>query len=375
MIKPISLKPEVPVLGTLILLLIFSSGCSLSPAYLLHRADRYYLIDIPQCKLTTQTTDATIVECKEIVRSILRERFNNARLARTTGGAIQVLTAAVSSMLTGINGASALTAATILSGTSSIMPELSNVIEAKDRAEVYSEGLKAIESAEARFLKAIAGKPDGKIDANKVTPDGAELYDTVFAAVHVVEARLAALLPSVQELQKLQAVSETIGVAPAIVSLKPEVSGTVQVIHGGPISIASSDRPDTSVEPVPGGMAATIKPAPKMDYGWATITLTNNRGGTGTVTVRVEKEPFVINPTQVEVQVGKDAPPVTVEKGGPIKDTRWIGDADVADVQLRINPSTQKAEVIVKGKKEGNPTLELRNWSDRVLTVKVVVKP
>lgn len=381
---PIATTKEALPWVFLMLLLIFVPGCSLSPVYWMHRADKYYLVGIEECQwalkkdgvLATEITDQKVVQCTGAVKSILRERFNNARLARTAGGAIQVLTSAVSAMLTGINGASAVTAATILSGTSSIMPELSNVIEAKDRAEVYSEGLKAIESGEARYLKAVANKFGGKVDDQKVTPDGAELYDTVFAAVHVVEARLAALLPSVEELQKLRAVSENIEIAPAIVSLKPGGDAKVQVTHGGPANTASSDNSAVaSVKLLPGDMVAEIK-AEQVNYGWAIIALTNSRGGKGTVTVRVETEPFEINPTQVQVQIDPSKTvTVKVERGGNIKNASWIGPADIAELNLGIDSQDQKPLAIIKGIKEGNTTLELQNGSGRLVTVKVAVKP
>lgn len=352
--------------------LIVSGGCTLSPAHLLARADRYYLIDIPECKLTTKTTDAKIVECKEIVRSVLRERFNNARLARTTGGTLQVLTSAVSAMLTGINGASAVTAATVLSGTSSIMPELSNVIEAKDRAEVYSEGLKAIENGEARYLKAVANKFGGKIDDQKVTSDGAELYDTVFAAVHVVEARLAALLPSVDELQKLRAVSETIEIAPAIVSLTPgppSPTAKIQVIHGGPVGTASSDKAAVaSVKLLPGEMVAEIE-AGKVEYGSAIITLTNSRGGRGTVRVRVEKEPLVLEAYSLQLNMkNTKTGDVNRKTGGTIKS---VQSSDDKVAKAKAGP--KGASVNIEAVGEGNATITVENESERSVAIEVTV--
>lgn len=380
---PIATTKEALPWVFLMLLLIFIPGCSLSPVYWMHRADKYYLVGIEECQwvlkkdgvLATEITDQKVVQCTSAVKSILRERFNNARLARTAGGAIQVLTSAVSAMLTGINGASAVTAATVLSGTSSIMPELSNVIEAKDRAEVYSEGLKAIESGEARYLKAVANKFGGKVDDQKVTPDGAELYDTVFAAVHVVEARLAALLPSVEELQKLRAASETIEIAPAIVSLKSGSTepARMQVIHGGPASTASSDNSGVaSVKLLAGDMVAEIK-AEQVDYGRAIITLTNSRGGKGTVMVIVEKEQFDIDKRSVSLSIGDPDPAKKKATVTSIKKVEIISatpsDPEVAKATIVDNGIA----VEIEGIKKGDAVITLKNKSDREIKVNVTV--
>lgn len=45
-----------------------------------------------------------------------------------------------------------------------MMPEASNIVEARERAGVCSDGVKAVESAGACDLKAIAGAQEGKIN-------------------------------------------------------------------------------------------------------------------------------------------------------------------------------------------------------------------
>ncbi len=372
-----ALKPTSIALPAVLLLLILASGCALSPSGWM--GPKYYLIDIPDCSFTrrqanqellqlVQPSDGKVVKCAEHVKGILRERFNNARLARTGGGALQVLTAAVSSMLTGINGASALVAATILSGTSSIMPELSNVIEAKDRAEVYSEGLKALEDGEARFLKAVAQKSGGKIDEAKMTTDGAELYDTILAAVHVVEARLAALLPSVEELQKLRAVSESVEVAPAVVSLKPGTSTNVQVTHGGPASTASTDSALASADLQPGFMVVKITAGEK-NHGVATITLTNGRGGKGTVRAIVETEPLLLDAYSLTLNMtSAKTGTINVKSGGTIKSVQSNNEGIAKAIA-----GPKGASVDIQAVGEGSAAITVENESERSATIQVVV--
>lgn len=284
------------------LTVLLASGCALSPAGLI--GPKYYLIDIPSCSLApealvqttersgneaavapgplSQPNDRRIVECAERVKLILRERFNNARLARTGGGAIQVLTAAVSSIMTGVMGANALTAATILSGTSAVMPEMSEVIEAKGRAEAYTDALKSIERAEAAFLKVMARSHKGKISETAVTPAGAELYDKVRVSIAVMEARLSAQLPSVEELQKLTSRPLTLS-GREIKNWKPGSTEQVFATSGGPIVHAeSSDLNVATVDIDPGGGSIKIK---GVAAGEAEITAENEAGGSASVKV------------------------------------------------------------------------------------------
>lgn len=361
--RPITItKKALPSLF-LMLLLILSSGCSLSPVYWMPRASQYYLVEVEECKLTPQPTDEKVLQCSSIVKSVLRERFNNARLARTGGGAIQVLTAGISALLSGINGASALTASTILSGTSSMMPELSNIVEAKDRAEAYSEALKAIEGAEARYLSAIAGSSSGATGRH-LSPAAAALYDTVRDAVNVLEKRLAAQLPSVEELQRVRAASERIEVIPESLSLKMGQEKPVQVAHGVAIS-TSSDKPTIAqVEHVPGANTAKIK-AGTVPYGLAIITFGGSLGGRGTVTVRVEDTDFDLSPRFVEVK--KDM----------VEEIKVIGGGEVIDWQPKkpkvAEVSIKPDKIFVKGKEAGEEDISFKNKSDRSVTVKVRV--
>lgn len=299
MVTHARVKRNFSIIGSLAL--FFTTGCALSPSGLL--GPKYYLIDIPSCslapqaleqaadeggakekpvpaKIAPQPNDQRIVECAERVKMILRERYNNARLARTGGGAIQVLTAAVSSILTGVAGANAITAATILSGTSAIIPEMSEVIEAKGRAEAYTDALKTIERAEAAYLKTIAKTQKGKINQAVVTPAGAELYDKVRVSIAVMEARLSAQLPSIEELQKL--VSKPLSLSGT--EVKGWTKGStarVFATSGGPIvQVESSDLSIATVAIDPGGGSMQIT---GVAPGEAEITAENEAGGSATV--------------------------------------------------------------------------------------------
>lgn len=239
----IDLARKAPVLTLILPVLIVSSGCSgkrpLSPARWL---SGYYLLEptifseckdggacLEECK--GGVSDACVLRFADEVKTTLRERMNNARLARTGGGVIQVLTAAISAMFTGTTGASAVGTSTILSGVSAIIPDLSEAIGAKERAEAYSEGAMAIEDAQAFYLQEIAEAEKDKdptaISATKLTPPGAKLYGATVASIHVVEKALTGQIPTLEELQKMKAASVKKPETPtAGVDNKPEASTT-----------------------------------------------------------------------------------------------------------------------------------------------------
>ena len=210
---------KVFLLAGILPALIACTGCGLSPARSFPGASRYYLLEptvFSQCKnggacleeCKAGVSDACVLRFADEVKTTLRERMNNARLARTGGGIIQVLTAAISAMFTGTTGASALGTSTILSGVSAIIPDLSEVIGAKERAEAYSEGAQSIEDAQALYLQEIAEAEKGQdhtvISATKLTPPGAKLYGATVASIHVVEKALTGQIPSLEELQKMR---------------------------------------------------------------------------------------------------------------------------------------------------------------------------
>ncbi|MDP6560019.1 MAG: hypothetical protein QF619_07885 [Candidatus Binatia bacterium] len=67
-------------------------------------------------------SDTYVVRFAVLINTKLRERFNNASSAKSSEGFIQVVTAAVSSLLTGTSGAYAVSASMILPGTNAIIP-------------------------------------------------------------------------------------------------------------------------------------------------------------------------------------------------------------------------------------------------------------
>ena len=272
------------------LLLTLCGGCAFSPT--VPYGPNYYFIDVVECKETDLISDLQIIRCASKIEETLRQRYNNARVARNGGGVIQVITAATSSMLTGVAGANALTAGTILSGISAIMPEVSDVIEAKGRAEAYADGMKSIGNALAVYRTSIVDNSDGNLDFSKLTPAGAALYATLRAAISVVEDRLAGLLPSTEDLRKSRSEIqrfERIQVIPGNVSLKSGEEVTLKIAAGGPVRAASNNGV-AKVTEEENGLAVKIT-AGAFPCGSTTVTLGNSLGVRESVVVRVEPRP------------------------------------------------------------------------------------
>jgi hypothetical protein len=176
-----------------------------------------------------------------------------------------------------------------------MMPEVSNVIEAKDRAEAYSDGMKSIGTALGVYRQSVAESHQGIMDSNKMTSAGATLYTTLRSAISVVESRLAGLLPTTKELMQARSELERfekIEVIPPALSLKKTGDFTeLTLVHGGQVRAASGNNSIATVEEVAGSGGTRFKVTAKEDCQWTTITLANATGGRESVVVRVEPEP------------------------------------------------------------------------------------
>jgi hypothetical protein len=354
---------------------LIAAGCVSQPATPL--TAEYYLIGIPECTEIDLVSDLHIIKCASRVEAAFRQRYNNARLARTEGGLLQVITAGASSLITGLGGANGVTAGTILSGISAMMPEVSNVVEAKDRAEAYADGMKSIGTALGVYRKTSVETSDGTINPFRTTAAGATLHVTLRAAINVVEARLAALLPSTDELKKARSEIdrfERVEVIPSTLSLPATgTSATLAIVNGSQIRAASSnDNVATVSEVVNSGGTRFLITATAKPCDWTNITLANSGGGRETVPVRIEPA-AVFSIAVPNITVSQKASPVTVNKlitqGCPLKAVK-SDDAKIANVSLVDGQSILITAVAI-----GETMLRLENQSGRTAHIKTVVTP
>lgn len=361
-----------------LLVAISGAGCSLTPATPFTAEYHFNIVDCQPPMGTAQPHDRRAYDCATKLDETLRQRFNNARFARSGGGFVQVLTAGISSLFTGLGGANGLTAGTILSAVSAMMPQLGDVFEAKDRAEAYADGMQSIGIAIGTYLMTLAESQDGKINTTRLTTAGASLLDKAIGTRNVVQHRLAGLLPTTEDLRKSRGEfekAERLSIIPKndisflpITVDKNQQPVEVQITNGVPTTASTSNAPVASVELTSSGNKAKIKVGTE-EYGRATITIGTNSGASGTVFVRVEKQSFEIDKKAVNLSLKSNTPEkVTAAKGGDFES--WTS-SDPATVEVKS--AGRGTEVNIFAKTLGAAVVTLTNKAGREAKVEVTV--
>jgi hypothetical protein len=360
-------------------LMICGTGCSFTPTAFPFKTAEYYLINLSECKETDLENDKQIVRCASQVEEILRQRYNNARVARSGGGLIQVITAGASSLITGLGGANGLTAGTILSGISAMMPEVSNVIEAKDRAEAYADGMKSIGTALGVYRMSIVESNDGAMNSFRMTTAGATLYVTLRAAISVVESRLANLLPSTEDLKKARSELdrfEKVEVIPSSLTLTPTGKATLTIVNGGQVRAASGNNSIATVteDATSGGTKFNVA-ATGANCQTTTVALANTTGGRESVIVRIENDSsFVFSTKQIVLKSGATSPSVTLQNAQACPINKAVSNDEIAKVML--DPTRRqvmiKAEAVTETK---TTTIRIESDTGRQAMIDVIVNP
>ena len=159
-------------------------------------------------------SDVLALNYASSVASILRCKFNGARIAREISSTAQVALAAFAGAGAAFHySASAITA---LGLASAGIPELQKIFDAKGRAQVYQDAVRLIEEAEIEYL-ALNQRPS----STELTQNGVTLFQRVTASVHVVEKTLAGNLPSVQDMQQATEPMSQTGATPTAAGSTP----------------------------------------------------------------------------------------------------------------------------------------------------------
>lgn len=151
---------------------------------------------------TGDMNDAAVIAYADQVRDILRKRFHIARNVRQTAASAQVLLAGAAG-LAGAFEAGATTVAT-LAGSSAAIPQLSEIFDTGSRAIAYQQAVAKISEAEGAYYQARAGRSP-VVPASALTIEGALLLDTVNAATSAVELFQAGMLPTLDQMKRLEA--------------------------------------------------------------------------------------------------------------------------------------------------------------------------
>ena len=177
------------------LLCVALSGCAAkrySFVRMSHGADQGVSYDR---RARPNLTDAVALNFADSVATLLRARFNGARITREVSSTVQVGLAAVAG-LGSVFSLGPRTLAVLGLGSAGI-PELQGIFNARGRAEVYQDAVRLIEEAQVEYLAFNQSPSDSVLTQNGVT-----LLQRVTASIHVVEKTLAGRLPSVRDMQQ-----------------------------------------------------------------------------------------------------------------------------------------------------------------------------
>ena len=244
---------------------------------------------------------------------MLRKRFNVARIARTLSGVGAVLTAASAAALTAAGGPG--TAVLALATTSAIIPELASIIDARERAKAYEEGLGLIGDAYSHYLQSIAQSHKGKISDNELTPAGARLFSAVNASLHVVESLLAAQLPTVEILQRART-QHSLGVTLAFATTELSADKPLEITASGGVPPHRADASPLQVSTTTAAGTTTIKLfARGTDAGSYPVVIKDSQGNSANLTVTVVGA-TPLTATAVVPTVRRGSPALVAVTGG-----------------------------------------------------------
>ena len=143
-----------------------------------------------------QLSDRLALNYAASVASILRSKYQGARITREASNTAQIVLAGLGGAGAGAFGYSTSTLAVLGLGSAGV-PELQRIFGAKERAQIYQDAVRLIEEAEVDYL-AHNQKPTDQ----ELTQNGVTLFQRVTASLHVVEKTLAGNLPTIQDMEK-----------------------------------------------------------------------------------------------------------------------------------------------------------------------------
>ena len=147
-------------------------------------------------------TDAAVVSYADRVQDTLRKRFHISRIARETSSTMQVLLAGAAGISAAFTAGA--TAVAGMAFGSAVMPQLGGVFDTGARAAAYQQAVAKISAAENAYFRIRAGRSP-VVPSNVLTVEGALLYEAVNGATDAVELFQAGMLPTLDQLQRAEA--------------------------------------------------------------------------------------------------------------------------------------------------------------------------
>ena len=147
-------------------------------------------------------TDAAVVSYADRVQDTLRKRFHISRIARETSSTMQVLLAGAAGISAAFTAGA--TAVAGMAFGSAVMPQLGGIFDTGARAAAYQQAVGKISAAENAYFRIRAGRSP-VVPSNVLTVEGALLYEAVNGATDAVELFQAGMLPTLDQLQRAEA--------------------------------------------------------------------------------------------------------------------------------------------------------------------------
>jgi hypothetical protein len=147
-------------------------------------------------------TDAAVVSYADRVQDTLRKRFHISRVAREASSTMQVLLAGAAGISAAFTAGA--TAVAGMAFGSAVMPQLGGIFDTGARAIAYQQAVAKISVAENAYFRIRAGRSP-VVPSNVLTVEGALLYEAVNGATDAVELFQAGMLPTLDQLQRAEA--------------------------------------------------------------------------------------------------------------------------------------------------------------------------
>jgi hypothetical protein len=140
-------------------------------------------------------SDGLALNYASSVASVLRARFNGARITNEVASTLQVTLAALAGAGAAFDfGASAVAA---LGLSSAGIPQLQRIFMAQGRIDAYQDAVKLIEETEIEYL-AFNQYPSSTV----LTQNGVTIFQRVTASIHLVEKTLGGRIPTLADTEK-----------------------------------------------------------------------------------------------------------------------------------------------------------------------------
>ncbi len=176
-----------------------------------------FKVSIPLGKITV--SDADVIGFSSDLQKIFRHRMNKARRVRLGSGTLQILAASAGATVGLTSGDVAVAGGFAM--LAAVIPELQNIFQARGRVAAYTDGLKLIQDAQARYYKNRVTRQEEEeeeeqqqqqqnkkmksietISTKELTEEESELLVQTVSCIKLVDKPILTHIPTIENLQK-----------------------------------------------------------------------------------------------------------------------------------------------------------------------------